>query len=276
VHVRVNYRYVLRMVEIEQIAKLEAYLKRVKSEVDGIKFYPRRLDRYPFDTIASSMISKGFALSSASVTLLREDLPDEAYGLSRSVVEGALILRYLTSDPSLQHDRAIEFAGFSFSYKNFWLHHAREQFAGKPEITEIERHARQWKLTGDPKPAMRHWSKLRSFTWEAQTMPHPLDGPSLTQGFKIRQYAVDYFQTSQWVHCSQPALDNYVPELGRPFVVSGSSQNFGNPAHSVLYILLVHVHGILGYALFGLGIDRTAEIDSAFSETLAVIKPIGT
>lgn len=44
---------------------------------------------------------------------------DEAYRLSRSVVECALILRYVTSDNTLQNDRAKKFFMFSWEYKTY-------------------------------------------------------------------------------------------------------------------------------------------------------------
>lgn len=264
------------MKDVEEIAKIEGYLDRITTAVEGADFYPRVMHRYPFDSIASAMMSKSVALARSCLILIKAGQADEAYGLSRSVVECALILRYITSDPALQHERATKFAMFSFDYKEAWLHQARLQFAGTPEEADIERYAREWKLTGDPRRAKKHWSQLRGFTWDAQTLVHPLDGPGFDAGFKEKQYAVDYFQTCQWVHCSQPALDNYVPDEGRPFRIRRSTGEFGNPGHSVLYILLNYVHSVLCYAFYGLGIDRPKDLGPAFQTALAALTPVGT
>lgn len=261
------------MNEPAEITKIENYISRVIAAIESLCFYPRSMQRYPFDTIASSMMSKSIAIARSSITLLEGELADEAYGLSRSIVECALILRYITSDPDLQASRSADFVLFSVEYKNLWLYHARNQFAGTPEADEIERYAKQWRLTGDPIRAKKHWSKLRSFTWDAQSLAHPLDAPAFDISFKEKQYAVDYFQTCQWVHCSQPALDNYVPDEGRPFRFTKSSDDFGNPGHSVLYILLNYCHSVMCYALFGLGVARPKDVDVAFSETLALMAP---
>src|ERR1700722_8610000 len=240
----------------DEIAKLENYMESLRLEVEGLQILPRGLLEYPIDSIALGMVSKSFALARACITLLKTDFPEEAYGLSRSVVECALILRYITSDPDFQSQRAAKFVGFSKDFKNYWLHFARQAYAGKPEEDEIERYAKRYKLTGDPSKAQKHWSELRGFTWNAQNLNHPLDGTTFDKDFKVKSYAVDYFQTSQYVHCSQPALDDYVPSEGKPFIVSCSSDLEINAGQRVLYILLSNLHAIVGYALYSLGIDR--------------------
>jgi len=253
---------------MNDILKVEAYLKRAVTAVEELQFYPRDIQRYPFDTIASSMMSKVVSLARACILLIKENSADEGYGLSRTIVECALILRYITAVPALQTARATQFVTFSFEYKNAWLYHARKIYAGRPELADIERIADLWKLSGDPAAARKHWSSLRKFTWDAQTLIHPLDARSFDSDYKEKQYTVDYFQACQWVHCSQPALDNYVPDEGTPFKFKRSSDEFGNPGHSVLYIILNYVHSTICYALFGLHVDRPRELDVAFSETL--------
>jgi hypothetical protein len=250
------------------IAKVEEYIDLVVAAVEGTDFYPRNPRYYAFDTIASSMMSKAVALAKSCVILLKANQPDEAVGLSRSLVECALILRHITSDQALQSQRAAEFVGFSFDYKNLWLYHARKLFGGQPSADKIEREAKRWKLTGDPTLAKKHWSKLRRFTWDAQNLIHPLDDATFDLGFKEKQYAVDYTQTCQWVHCSQPALDNYVPLEGAPFSFIKSSERFGNPHRIVLYILVNHLYLVMRFAMYGMQIASPEGLHRAYSEAL--------
>jgi hypothetical protein len=130
-----------------------------------------------------------------------------------------------------------------------------------------------WHLSGDASLGRKHWSRLRSFTWDAQSLQHPLDGPTFDAVFREKQYVVDYFQTCQWVHCSQPALDNYVPEEMAPFRFQGSSDKFGNPFSSVIYILLNYLHSVFCYALFGVKLERPAELNESFSDALSSLPP---
>jgi hypothetical protein len=249
------------------IAKVEDYIGHVVAAVEGTDFYPRDIRQYAFDTIASSMMSKAVALAKSCIILLKANQPDEAFGLSRSLVECALILRYITSDEALQSERTAQFVGFSFEYKNLWLYHARNQSAGQPYADEIERYAKRWKLTGDARQAKKHWSRLRGFTWDAQTLIHPLDDAGFDL-YKEKQYAVDYTQTCQWVHCSQPALDNYVQSGGASFAFIESSEEFGNPRRTVLYILVNHLYLVMRFALYGMQITSPEGLHRAFSETL--------
>lgn len=256
--------------------KIEGYIARVMTAVEDAGFYIRDKSHYPFDTIATSMMSKSVALARSCIHLLKSDNADEAFGLGRTLVECALILRFITSDSTLQEERAVKFVEFSFDYKNYWLYHARKQAAGTPWAADIERYATRWKLDGDPKKASKHWSQLRGFTWDAQNMVHPLDDALFDSDFKTKQYAVDYFQACQWVHCSQPGLDNYVPPEGEPFRFSKSVGEFGHPAHSVLYVLLHYLHRVMNYAFYGLGVPRPADLELAYAETLRSMEPLGS
>jgi Family of unknown function (DUF5677) len=251
-----------------KIAKVEDYIGRAVAAVEGTDFYPRAARYCAFDTIASSMMSKAVALAKSCLILLKANQPDEAFGLSRSLMESALIVRYITSDQALQSERTAQFVGFSFEHKNLWLYHARNLFAGQPSADEIERDARRWKLTGDPTQAKKHWSKLRAFTWDAQNLVHPLDDATFYLGYKEKAYAVDYTQTCQWVHCSQPALDNYVPLEGAPFSFIKSPEEFGNPGRTVLYIVVNHLYLVMRFALYAMQIASPEGLHRAFSETL--------
>jgi len=105
-------------VEIEtQITPLESYIRRSTTAMEKIGFYPRDLGRYPFDTIACSMMSKAISLARSCILLLRNNQHDAAYGLSRTVIECALILRYITADPDIQGSRAIDFATRADAYQ---------------------------------------------------------------------------------------------------------------------------------------------------------------
>jgi hypothetical protein len=50
-------------------------------------------------------------------------------------------------------------------------------------------------------------------------MEHPLDGPNTNETIKSAEYAVDYHQTSAFVHCYEPAIENFVPDEKTPFKV---------------------------------------------------------
>ncbi len=92
-----------------EIEKIRAYIATAEDEVNHLNIVPRPLDQFVFDSISLASLSM-FALAKASLALLDVDFPDEGYGLSRSLVECAVNLRYLTqldarSHPGAQSER---------------------------------------------------------------------------------------------------------------------------------------------------------------------------
>lgn len=255
-----------------EIRKIHAYVKRARNEVDKLEIWPRTAHRYPFDIVGLAMLSKVFALAQACLTLLMSDLPDEAFGLSRSVVECSTNLRYLTADAALQNQRTRDFVNYALADKAFWAHYALEQFAGRKEEHEIREYAKQQGIVPDTKSARRHWSGLSGFIWDIMNIDHPLDGP-VTPKFKKVSYAADYFQTSAFVHCSLPAIDNYFAEEKTRFQVSGANA-LHQTSQSTLFIVLTYVHRSIAYALFGTIGDRPAKLNSLFLDTLGRMQPV--
>ncbi|MGZ4732429.1 MAG: DUF5677 domain-containing protein [Terriglobales bacterium] len=220
-------------------------------------------------------LSKAFAIAKACLKLLASDHPDEAHGLSRSLVEYATNLRYLTTDPSEQERRTRDFVKFAMADKAFWYHHALESAKSKKEKAELRAYAKQLGIIHNTRPARQHWAgKSSGFVWCATMLDHPIDGP-VTVGHRKTAYAVDYYKTSAFVHCSLPAIDCYYTDDGVPFRVSASSGHH-ETHQSTLFIILVYVHSSISYVLFGLNIDRPAKLDASFQRTLHNIKPVPT
>src|SRR5271170_2941573 len=201
---------------IGEIWKVQAYVRRAEAEVNKLQIFPRAAYRYPFDIVALATVSKGFALSKACIKLLISHFPDEAYGLSRSLVECATNLRFLTSDLAHRDRRTRDFAKFHLADKAYWMYYALEAFAGKKEEAEIRRRAKQEQIVPDYKLALRPWAGPTGSVWKVTNLVHPLDG-TITPMNKKLSYAADYYQASTYVHCSLPGTDAYCPEEGVPF-----------------------------------------------------------
>lgn len=106
-----------RTEKIREIGKIRAYVERAETEVNKIAVSPRAAHKYPFDLVGLATLSKVFALSRACLKLLRSGLSDEAFGLSRSIVECATNLRYLTAEPALQDKRTWDFVKYALADK---------------------------------------------------------------------------------------------------------------------------------------------------------------
>jgi hypothetical protein len=126
----------------EETEKIRAYISGAEAELNGLELRPRIMTKYPFDSVALAAVSKAFALAKACLTLLATGFPDEAYGLTRSLVECAINLRYLTQDLALSDQRTDDFIKYVLASKAFWLHYALQQFGGKAEEQQIREYAK--------------------------------------------------------------------------------------------------------------------------------------
>jgi hypothetical protein len=249
-----------------QIHKVQAYLKRAEVEINKLGIVPRLPYRHPFDILGLAILSKVFALSKACLKLVALSFPDEAFGLSRSIVECATILRYLTAEPALQDKRSKDFAKFAMADKAFWAHYALEYSAGTDEEFEIRQYMEQEGIVADTKPARRHWSGEDGFVWKTSLLDHPLDGVKM-QRHRKAEHAFSYYQTTQFVHCSTPAVDSYCPDEGIPFCISPSS-GLRKTSNNSLFVVTVSVHSSIGYALFGMNLDCPTKLGALYQATL--------
>jgi hypothetical protein len=258
-----------------ELRKIRAYVNHAERATNALGIIPRVPQKFPFDIVGLATLSKAFALAKACLKLLASDCPDEAYGLSRSLVECATNLRYLTSDLSERDRRTHDFVKFALADKAFWYHHALESAKTPKEKAELRAYAKQMGIVDNPKLARQHWSGGGSgFVWTTTLLNHPLDGAA-TVDFRKKAHAVDYYQTSAFVHCSLPAIDNYFVDDGVPFRVltaSGHHETF----QSTLFIVLAYIHQSIGYVLYGANTNRPARLDSLFQRTLQKMKPIPT
>jgi hypothetical protein len=268
-----------RIDRASEIRKVRAYVKNAESEIGKLRIIPRVTrgyrHRYPFDLVGLANLSKAFALAKACLKLLASDHADEAHGLSRSLVECAMNLRYLTTDPVLQDGRTRDFAKFAMADKAFWYHYALENTKNRKDKAELHAYAKQLGIVANTKPARQHWAgKGSGFVWYVAMLDHPLDGP-MTVKHRKNAYAVDYYQTSAFVHCSLPAIDSYYADDGVPFCISASS-GIHETFQSTLFVILVYIHSAIAYVLFGLNIDRPARLNTLFQTTLNNMKPVPT
>ncbi len=112
-------------------------------------------EHYPFDIVGLANLSEAFAIAKACLKLLGADYPDEAYGLSRSLVEVATNLRYLTVDSAEQERSTRAFLKFAMEDKAFWYHYALESAKNQKEKAALRAYAKQCGIVDNTKPPGR-------------------------------------------------------------------------------------------------------------------------
>lgn len=254
--------------KLEEIAKLRKYLDEAEALLAKAGIYGRKPLFNKFDVIAMALVSKAFSVARACLLLLDNGFEDEAYGMSRSVVECAWILRYMTQTPAEIESRTWKYFNYVILDKQFWMYHAMMNAKDEETKSDIRAHAEELGLHDDPTEVVGHWSGKNGFGWIVNQMEHPLDGPNTNEAIKSAEYAVDYHQTSAFVHCYEPAIENFVPQEKTPFKVKRADGDGGQPGQSVLYILLRYIHASIAYLFFGLGLERPQTLNELFSRVL--------
>jgi hypothetical protein len=257
----------------DEVNRVRSYMQALQDEIFRLKIYPRIFARYPFDHIGMALVSKAFSIGNALLVLLEAGFADEGFGLSRSLVECALTLRFLTQDRGKLNQRTLDYARFEVTDKQYWMHYALQHVAGQPMEQKIREYAKQFDLKGDPKGSQKHWSGKDGFAWKVNLDDHPLDNVTSTELVKKSTYAVEYHGTSSFVHCYSPVVNNFLPPERTPFAVKESSGKWPSPSQVTLIILISYLHSCVAYALFGMNLERTQRMNDLFSDTLASLLP---
>ena len=124
--------------KLKEISKVARFVRAAEKEINAIGIAPRKPYKHPFDIVGLATLSKAFSLSNACLKLLRSDHPDEAFALSRSIVECANNLRYMTEKSDTQDKRVRYFVNQHKADKAYWAHYCLELFGGRPKSKKLE------------------------------------------------------------------------------------------------------------------------------------------
>ncbi len=199
-------------------------------------------------------------------------MDDQAFALCRSIVECALTLRHITAEPDKIFERSKDYVKFEMTEKQTWMFYALELKKGTPREAVLLEHGKKEGIVPDERGAGKHWSGKQGFAKVTNLVDHPLDDGATELTKKVR-YAVDYSQTSAYVHCSAPAVSNFIPDNFEQFRFGEKSGR--SRFQKVLFTNLVYLHSCIAYTLFGLGISPRPEIfNDLFQKTLDSMAPL--
>jgi hypothetical protein len=238
-----------------------AFIDGLEKTVNDLRIHTRRSDMYPFDTVAGEMLSKAFALSRASILLVQNGYPDEAFGLCRSLYECSIYLRYITQQKEKRDERASKFLQFGVTSKAFWFDLLdKNSPLTQAEREDIERYKAENRIPDDPKRITQPWSEVRKLIEKVSKEQHPTDADDSTEAFRLKEKAISYTDTSSYVHCTQPGLNAYTFEWKEPIIVRRSRSVKPNTALKVCMVIQVHLRAVARYCLFGMEVVSLAEL----------------
>jgi hypothetical protein len=271
---------------------LTRLLNRVHLYLDGQWFHPR--EGTYLDATVLMLMSKSLALAKSTACLVRNGFYEEAFASSRTLLELALNLRYITNgrNPEL---RAKRFVHFVAKIKMEWGRRVMQHFAypasavrkGMTSYKDFRILERKFPKQSWVQASRRHskgiWTMaMEPDRFEKVPLVSKAGSPVLNKRGKPRfrplnwehDYKIIYFWTSQYVHVTIDSLDNHTAFPGKPFSVytqGGRPQvrrtDIGGMA---LFNTILYTHRILLAGLRALGHTYPEELSkpiTAFVES---------
>jgi len=208
--------------EVEHVRRFVAY---VKVRVNSTWYFPPRGGyqwlRY---MVALALYSKCITVAEAIMVLLDAGFSDEAFGMTRTLVDIFITLRYIANKNT--DDRAKlyylyftkDIQGWHEVIKDFWPRNAQTIPPRTLTVAATYAHPHRWS-----------GKTVKEMALEPDALDVDATGKPLVYDFA---YKVIYRWTSHYVHPTIGALENHVVQAGRDnFVVhSGYLKDMGNMA----------------------------------------------
>jgi hypothetical protein len=194
-------RRVCKRTEVEHLRKFIDYAKLL---VNDAWYYPPSYG-YQY-MVALALYSKCLTVAEATLVLLDAGFGDEAFGMTRTLVDIFLTLRYIANNDT--HERAKRYAQFAAKSSAIWA-----------EIVEIYWPAKAQALPERTKrvaatfPSPHSWSgkTAKEMAWEPDTVEVDDKGKPLVHDVA---YRIIYRWTSRYVHPTVDALRNHIVQAG--------------------------------------------------------------
>jgi hypothetical protein len=217
---------------------LRGTVKKIAVFLNEQRYHPRA--NVVLDRVVLALVSKAVKVAQGVISLIDAGLPEEAFGVSRTLVEIALSLRFITNRHSERRARRF------VHYVGKWKIQMMRRLEGltsrdakgvdQPKYTkaQLRKMMPDYKLMLKwarefPKSPAAHWSQARygkngkkGKASNARTLALEADGHERVNGAGVNwqfDYEWVYSWTSQYVHATAACVESHVTEPGQAFLV---------------------------------------------------------
>lgn len=245
-------------------------VRKIRAFLDERRYYPRA--HLFADKVALGLLSKGITVAESVLCLVEAGFPEEAFGLSRTLVEVALNLRFIAKRDSER--RATRFVHYYARWKMEQIRRALKHFKGEqaggrqmPKYTKSQLRKQVPAYTKLVKisqkfPDKTSWTVTRNRrasrggAWRLANEP---DRFEKVEGKRVRwefDYDWIYFWTSQYVHATAVSVESHAVIPREVFTVREAphrGEHTGDLAvfNCALYVqkILVLTYRVIGHVL---------------------------
>jgi len=260
----------------QQMLQIRKILRVTKAFVDRQMYYPRR--HVFLDKVVLGLLSKSLVVAQAVICLVDRSFPEEAFGLSRTLVEIAINLRYIANRSS--ELRAKRYVHYFAKVKMEWMRRGLKHYTWKE--SELRKMMPDYKKTAAlarKYPDKYSWAKTRKqFKGGVASMAAELDSHERTPDGEAVKWEFDYdwiyFWTSQYVHANVASIDSHAWEPPKswerfkPFSVLIAPHRGKHTAGLAVFNTGLYLHKVLVLAFRTLGTPYPDELSKPLEQLL--------
>lgn len=258
--------------EVKHARRLKRAVGNIVSFLNEQRYHPR--GNVLSDRVVLALVSKAIKVAQAGICLTEAGLPEEAFGMSRTLVEIALSLRFIANRHFERRARRF------VRYVGKWKVQMMRRLEGLTILDESGRSQRKYtkkqlqRMMPDyklvlkwarayPRSPAAHWSQARygkngkkGKTSNARTLAEEVDGHEKLNGERVNwqfDYEWIYSWTSQYVHATAACMDSHVVGLRDAFVVQVSPELTRTTGTSAVFNTALYLDKILRMGFRAIG-----------------------
>jgi len=234
-------------------------LSKIRSLIDEQSVFPR--GHLVADKVALALLSKGHTAAESVLLLVKAGFAEEAFGLSRTLVEVALNLRFIATRDSER--RAKRFVDYFARWKMEQIRRAVKHFTGEntdgrqtPKYTRsqlrkvVPEYAKLVKLA-QKYPEKTSWTTTRNRkasrggAWRLANEPDRLEKSAGKPARWEFDYDWIYFWTSQYVHATVVSIESHAVVPREAFAIRIGQNRGEHTADLAVFNCALYVQKIL-------------------------------
>ena len=220
-----------RICKRSEVEHIRAFLNYAKQSLNDAWYFPPSYG-YQY-SVALALYSKSLTVAGATLVLLEAGFSDEAFGMTRTLVDIFLTLRYITNKDT--DARAKRYAEFAAKSGAVWAEVVKIYWPNKVQPVVPERTQRV--AATFPNPHSWSGKTVKDMAWEPDTVEVDDDGKPVVHDVA---YRIAYRWTSRYVHPTVDSLRNHLVQAGRDnFTVR--SRNVQDMTHMAAFNVACYV-----------------------------------
>lgn len=245
------------------VERVEVLIEKVTKLINETRHYPR--SNVYLDIVVLALLSKSLIVGKAVCKLVERGFYEEAFGLTRTIVDLYFTIRYITNRDC--EERAQQFTYFFAKDREGWTAIIQKYYPSAQikrreypvqilEKAKEYKHPHKWTGLGD---------QTRQMAMEDDT--HELDQSG--KPFKCQfDYEVMYKWTSHYVHPTVVVLDTHITESIEPFTVHARKELKDELRPLALLNVVAYLNKILICAFRSLGTEFPLDLSNDFDAVM--------